>query len=53
MKAHRVALLALGGWAYALAAAGASHERLPVAAFVLAAASLTCCGLLLVAWRAK
>lgn len=51
MKAHRVALLGLGGWSYAGAAAWASYVGWPVASFVFAACSLTCAALMIVGGR--
>lgn len=53
MTAHRVAILGLGAWAYAGAAAWASHAGWSVAAFTFAAMSLTCTGLIPLTWRAR
>jgi hypothetical protein len=51
MKAHRIVLLGLGAWMYAGAAAWASYEEWPVAAFTFACMSLTCVALIQVTWR--
>lgn len=48
MKAHRVALLGLGGWVYAGAAAWMSYESMKVGAIVFALMSITCVALMAV-----
>jgi hypothetical protein len=53
MRAHRVALLGLGAWAYAGAAAWASSEGWSVAAITFAAMSLTCVALIPVNRRVR
>lgn len=53
MSAHRVALLGLGAWAYAGAAAWANYQGWSVAAFTFAAMSLTCVALIPVNRRSR
>lgn len=53
MKAHRVALLGLGAWMYAGAAAWADQGDWKVATVVAVAMSLTCIALIVVTWRIR